>query len=253
MTFKRRDDATALADLHQSGCLKARFPRAAGGWAEAIAVNSSGGVAGGDALHIAANVGDGARAVVTAQAAERFYRASDGSGPAIVRGAAYLGAGASLDWLPQEAILFDGLALDRELRVEMAADATFVCVESLLFGRAAMGEQVRRGTLRDRVTIRRDGRLLFHDTIRLRGDMAADLDRAAIGGGARALATVLYVAPDAAGRLDAVRGAGVAASCWNGMLIGRILAPDGQMLRRDVIAVLSALRDGRTLPRSWNL
>ena len=247
-----------MGDLHQSGCLKARFSRPLDGWAETIAVNSSGGVAGGDRLENAITAGAGARVVATSQAAERFYRAADHSPPAIVRGAARVEAGAALDWLPQEAILFDGVSLDRALTVEMAGDARFLGVEMLLFGRAARGEQVRAGRLRDRIVVRRAGRMLLPDAIRLAGDMAASLDRAAVGGGARALATLVYVATDAADLLDPVREAlagavEAGASCWDGMIVARVLSRDGAALRSAVVAALSVLRDRRTLPRSWNL
>lgn len=224
-------------------------------------VNSSGGVAGGDRLDLAVDVAAGASAVLTAQAAERFYRASEGSVAARVRGAVTLAGGARLDWLPQESILFDGSALDRALDIEMAEDAVFLSIEAVLFGRAAMGETVRHGLLRDKITVRRAGRLVFHDAVRLDGDMAAALDRAAVGGGARAMATVVYVAPDAPDRLDALRaslagveaGVEAGASCWDGMIVARLLARDGAALRAASVAALSVMRDGRTLPRSWSL
>lgn len=223
-----------------------------------VAVNSSGGVAGGDRLDIAVAAGPGARAVATAQAAERFYRAADDGAPAVVRASLRVAAGAALDWLPQETILFDGVGLDRALAVELAPDARFLGVETLLFGRAAMGEQVRSGRLRDRITVCRAGRTLLRDAIRLDGDMAAALDRSALGGGARAIATLVYVAPDAADRLDPLRAAlaglvEAGASCWDGMVVARLLARNGHALRAAVVAALSALRERRTLPRSWNL
>ena len=76
----------------------------------------------------------------------------------------------------------------------------------LIFGRAAMGEDVRRGSCRDRWRVRRDGGLVFADTLRADGPIADILDRKATLDGARASAMVLYVAPDAAARLDEVRG-----------------------------------------------
>ncbi len=254
--FGIRDGRTRLTDLYQAGCLKARFPRTSD-WAEAIVVNSSGGVACGDRLDVSVEVAAGSSGVLTAQAAERFYRATDGSVAARVRGAVTLAAGARLDWLPQESILFDAAALDRALDVDMAEDAAFLGIEAVLFGRAAMGETVRRGMLRDRITVRRAGRLIYHDAVRLDGDMAGALDRAAVGGGARAMATIVHVAPDAPGRLDALRaalaGMEAGASSWDGMIVARVLARDGAALRSATVAALSVLRDGRTLPRSWSL
>jgi urease accessory protein len=164
-------------------------------------------------------------------------------------------AGAFLEWLPQETILFDRCALDRRLTIDMAAGSWFLGVEMLVFGRAAMGERVVTARLRDLIRVRRGEDLLLHDAIRLDGEVDQVLERTAIAGGARAVATLVYVAPNAEARLDAVREAltepDSGASAWNGMLIARILAPDGASSRREVMAALSVLRDGRPLPRVW--
>ena len=113
--------------------------------------------------------------------------------------------GAAVEWLPQETILFDRCSVDRRLSVELAEDAWFLGVESLVFGRAAMGEVVERASLRDSVELRRGGRLMWHDTIRMDGEVAATLRRSAVAAGARAMATLVHVAPDAEGKVDAVR------------------------------------------------
>jgi urease accessory protein len=267
--FRRRGAATALADLRQEGCLKARFPHTPDGL-EAVTLNTSGGIAGGDRLRTAITLGDAARVTIAAQAAERFYRALPADPPAHVRTTISLSPDAELDWLPQETILFDGASLDRVLSVEMAPDAAFLGVESLVFGRAAMGERVRSGGIADTIRVCRGGTPLLHDAIRLAGDMDATLARPAIAAGARAVATIVLVAPDAEARLEALRaalgmveasvgavtaaeasGGEAGASAWNGMLFARILAPDGAALRRLVMAGLECLRGGRTLPRVW--
>lgn len=256
VSVKRRDGLSVLDGLRQSGCLKARFPRAlVPGWFDATTVNTSGGVAGGDRLDSLISVGDGARATFAAQAAERFYRALPRSAPSRVRTTLRVGSDAAAEWLPQETILFDRCALDRRLTVDVMPAAWFLGVEMVVFGRAAMGERVVSASLRDLIRVRRGDDLLLHDAIRVEGDADQILERTATAGGARAFATLVYVAPDAEARLDAVRAmlteAECGASAWNGMLVVRILAPDGASSRRSVIAVLSVLRDGRPLPRVW--
>ena len=198
-------------------------------------------------------VGAEARATIASQAAERFYRALPGSAASSVRTRIAVAEGGAAEWLPQETILFDRCAVRRHLRVELAEDAWFLGVESLVFGRAAMGEVVERASLRDLIEVRRGGRLLLHDAIRLEGEVAATLQRSAIADGARAVATIVHVAPDAEAMLDAVRAASpqCGASAWDGMLIARMLAADGASLRAAVIAVLAVLREGRPLPRVW--
>ncbi len=256
VAIKRRGLASVLDVLRQDGCLKARFPRPVD-WAEIVTLNSSGGVAGGDRLEGAFEIGAGAKATVASQAAERFYRALPGDPPAHLRSRVTVAAGAAAEWLPQESILFDNAALDRALDVDIAADGWFLGVESLLFGRAASGERVARARLADTIRVRRDGKLVLHDAIRLTGEAAAVLDRPATARGGAAMATLVHVAPDAESRLEDVRAAlehapgEAGVSAWDGMLVGRFVAADGARLRAAVLAALASLRDGRALPRVW--
>jgi urease accessory protein len=256
VSFRRRGAATVLDDLRQVGCLRARFPRVEpDAWTTAVMLNTSGGVAGGDQLRATFEIADGARVTITAQAAERFYRALPGSKPAHVRTSVIVDNGAAVEWLPQETLLFDRCAVDRQLDVELAVDASFLSVEALVFGRTAMGERVEHARLRDLTRIRRGGRLLLHDSIRLDGEVDAALRRQAIANGARAVATVLHVAPDAEAHLGDVRAVlppEGGASAWNGLLLARILAATGGALRRALLAVLGAIRELRPLPRAWS-
>ena len=253
--WRVRDGVTVLDRLRQAGCLKARFPRdGVDGWAGIVTMNLSGGIAGGDRLDSRFVIGKGARASIAGQAAERLYRALPANPPARVRTRIEIAAGAAAEWLAQESILFDRCAMDRRLDVDLAADAHFLGVEMLVFGRAAMGETVRHAVLRDVIAVRREGRPVLREAIRLDGAADEMLHRPAIAAGARAVATLVHVAPDAEARLDAVRAAlqaaDAGASAWDGLLVARILAPDGAALRRIVVATLAALRD-RPLPRVW--
>jgi|SRR6185437_14012054 len=124
-----------------------------------------------------------------------------------------------------------------------------------VFGRAAMGEVVREGALRDLIRIRRGGTLLLHDAVRLEGPIAERLARPAIANGATVVATLIRVGPDAEAALDPVRdalaGVEAAASAWNGMLIVRVLGHDAAAVRRSVTAALGVLCGSRPLPRVW--
>jgi urease accessory protein len=260
VSVRRRGTETVLEGLRQSGCLKARFPRTvAPGWIDVLTLNTSGGVAGGDRLESGYRLAAGARATIAAQAAERFYRSVPGGGPSLVTTHIKVGAGASAEWLPQETILYNQSALHRRLEVDLAADAWFLGVEMIVFGRAAMGERVNQGWLRDVFRIRRDGKLMLHDAIRMDGAVDAVLRRPAVGKGAAALATLFHVALSAEATLGSLRDALIdapadcAASAWDGMLVARFLAADGARLRRAVVAALMALRGGRALPRVWIL
>ncbi|OYV33627.1 MAG: hypothetical protein B7Z81_11115, partial [Acidocella sp. 20-61-6] len=174
LRFRRAAGRTRVLGFYQEGCLKARLPRALGTEiCDAVTMNISGGIAGGDVLETRIALEPGARVCVAGQAAERVYRALEA--PARVASYLDVGAGAALEYLPQETILFDGFGLERTLEIELAGDARYLGVESLVFGRKAMGEVVSAGFLRDRIVLRREGRLVLQDMTRLEGDIAAQL------------------------------------------------------------------------------
>lgn len=224
-------------------------------------VNTAGGVTGGDRLDWRLEAGPGAALVATSQAAERVYRSAGGEAEVTVT--LVLGAGASLDWLPQETILFDGARLGRRLEADMAEDARLLLLETVVLGRAAMGETVRTGALRDQWRIRRGGRLVHAEALRLGGGPADAIARAQSGiatlGGARAFATLVEIGPDPVPRLDAARrllaglsGVVAAASLREGALILRFLAEDNAPLRAGLIRFLMGFR-AEPLPRVWSL
>lgn len=254
IAFRAAGGRTLLDGLYQRASLKVRLPRHRGREAEAVLINTSGGLTGGDRFSAEVALAEGAEAVVTTQACERVYRSL--GGPAEVSASLTVAAGATLAWLPQETILFDRGELRRSLAADLAPGATFLATEAVVFGRTAMGETVATGSFRDRWRVRRAGRLVFADDVAIGGDVAALLSRTAILDGARAMATVLYVGDDADRHLDAVRAAlgdDGGASAWNGKLLARVTAPDGLALRRRLIPALLALRGDRGLPRVWQL
>jgi len=251
---RRNSHGTTIHSLYQSGCLKIRFPHPHGPTCEAVLINISGGVADGDALGIDLDLAENSHLGFSTVAAERIYRALHGAPPASILMRASIGPAARLDYLPQETLLFECCALNRALDIDMHPTATFLGVEARLFGRPLSGETLTTLHLNDRITLRRGGRLIVHDTLRLQGNAAAILAAPAGAHGNTAAATILFAAPDAARFLDPLRAsldrAEAGASAWNGMLIARLLAPDGHALRRALIPALQILLD-RPLPRLW--
>jgi urease accessory protein len=244
---------TRALRVSEAGSLRVRMPRA-GAALEAVLINTAGGVACGDRFTIDVDAGPGAQIALTTPAAERVYRSDGATAEIAVR--LTLAAGADLAWLPQETIVFDRARLRRRFEADVAADARLLLCEAAVFGRAARGEEVRQGFFEDRWRIRRGGRLVYADTLRFDGPIAGLLDRPALGSGARALATLVYVAPDAENRLEEARSLLATASCaagasaWNGLLAVRFLARDAAELRRGAARFLEGFR-GCPLPRVW--
>lgn len=248
--------ATRLIDLHQAAPMRILFPDPEPGEPPLAAlVNTAGGLAGGDSVTVDVTLDGGAHAMVSTPAAEKIYRSL---GPE-TRIAARLNvaAGATLEWLPQETILFDGARLARRLDVDVAPDAALLMAEMLVFGRHARGEVLRDGSLADAWRISRGGSLLWADGLALGRGMRARLDDRFGFAGAEACATLLVVsdAPLAEAR-DAAREAGAAATLPRpGLLLLRWLGGAGAV--RDALGAAIRLLRSRVLgaapvlPRLW--
>jgi urease accessory protein len=244
-----------VAQFRQAGAAKILCPRNhLDGAFEAVLLNTAGGLAGGDRMRWEVSAGPGALVRVTTQTAERVYRSN--SGDALVETCLHAEAGATLEWLPQETILFDGSRLSRTLSIELAEDAALLAVEAVVFGRRAHGERVRSGCLRDRWRVRRGGRLIHADNVRMDGDLRALLDRPATFGGAQAFATLLLAGPartpidDLRALLPDGEGLEAGASALPHVTVVRLVAAHGDILRPALARLLLALR-GAALPRVW--
>ena len=254
IAFKRFNAATTLSTLYQEGAAKIRLPRQHGPapCGEAVLINTAGGLTGGDRLDWQVAGGAGTRTVATTQACEKVYRSAGGAAEVHVR--LDVGSGARLDWLPQETILFDRSRLARSIEADLAPDARLLIVEAVIFGREAMGETVKEGSFRDRWRIRRAGRLVHAEEIRLEGGIHGMLQRPAVLAGARAMASLVYLGDDAGALLEGARdtvGEAGGASAFGGKLVARLAATDGISLRRPLAALIAALRGGTLLPRVW--
>lgn len=267
LRFEARDGRTALGALYQRDPLRVLFPRAeADEPLTGALLTTSGGLVGGDRLAVRADVGAGAAGRVVAQAAEKIYRCP---GAGIEIGVELrAGAGAWLEWLPQETILFDAARLRRRTVLQLVPGARALAGELVAFGRAAMGERLRRGRLHDAWELHRGGRLAWAETLRLDRDLPALLAAPAGFAGARAAGTVLYAADDAAEHLGYARELAAelsappelrcAASCVGPALVARWLGRDGWALRRAYGRYWTALRARVAgyppiMPRLWQI
>jgi urease accessory protein len=256
--LKRRAGATVLGQLYQSGCLKARLIKSEPHHCtEAVLLNTSGGIVGGDRLSLKIQWGAATQAAVTTQACEKLYRAADCA--ATVRTELDVDEGATAEWLPQETIVFDRAMVERDLQVRLAIGATFTGLESIILGRAEMGETVQQAYLRDGWRVWRSNRLIYADALNMRGDIGEMLARAPTLQGQTAFASLLHIGPRAESELQNVRDAlsdtecVSGASAWNGLLSVRLVARDSAALRRSLARVLNVIRGNLALPRVWQM
>lgn len=263
--FVRRQGRTALASLFQHDPLRVLFPTPPlGELTGAVLVTTSGGLVGGDEIAVRIAAGEGTAVLASPQAAEKVYRSAGADCRIDMRLEA--ASDVWLEWLPQETIVFEGARLRRRTVIDAAPGARVLAGEMLALGRAAMGERLRTGLLRDAWEVRRGGRLAWAEALHVEDDMAGVLAHPAGLGGAVACATAVYVADDAAARLDAVRalledaGNGVqsAATMVNGVLVARWIAAEGGGLRRAYGAFWAGFRREvaglpARLPRLWSI
>lgn len=237
-----------VSEFREEGMLKLRMPARAN---EGILINTGGGLAGGDEAHVTIEAGPGAQLVISTQAAERVYRSL---GPAAhVHNQLSVADGACLVWAPHETILFEGARLHRELDVELSSGASFIASEICVFGRVAMGEDLKAMALRDRWNIRQAGKLIHAERLSLGPQLATS---SAALARYRAAGTLFAIVPGIERAAEKLRGAlpaSGAVSCWNGKLIARILAVDGYQVKKAMAVALSAVLAGKPLPKAWAL
>ena len=164
---------TRRTTVREEGSLRVRFPGPIAPALQAVIVNTAGGTdQGGDRYDIACHAGAGANLTVsTGGTAEKIYRSMGMDAEVSINLTAE--AGAALAWLPQETIFFDNARLSRRIDVTLAENASVLMAEAIVFGRSAMGEAVRSGSFIDRWRVECGGRLVFAETVRVDGKIAA--------------------------------------------------------------------------------
>ena len=249
--------AGKLERFYQSGSAKIFLPKTYAPTIEAVLVNTAGGLTGGDEFGVRLGAEDDTHLTVSTQTAERVYRAL-GPQNAEMRVNMTVTGTATLHWLPQETILFDGAGLARNLNVQMDEGASFLANEMMVFGRTAMQETVRQGSVRDQWRICCDGRLIHAEAFRLDGEIFQKLQQKASLAGNVCFATTLYVSRDAEAKADAVReffnrfvDVQTAVSAWQGKLVTRSLCNDTARLKKLLAQFIEQFRQIAN-PRVWN-
>ncbi|UVJ44532.1 urease accessory protein UreD [Pseudomonas sp. LS1212] len=222
-----------------------------------IIVHPPGGIAGGDRLNISARVEAGAWAQLTSPGAAKWYRAA---GPAFQQLDLKVAAGATLEWLPQETIVFSAARAELTTHIDLQGDARLFYWDIVALGRPASGEHFEQGHFQSHLDIRRDGQLIWHERQRING--SDGLLDSPIGLDGRPVFSTLLVT----GEIDAalleqcrslpnrVRGD---LSQLPGLLAARCLADEALHARDWLIALWQLLRPallGREAmpPRIWN-
>ena len=126
-----------------------------------------GGVVGGDYINLDVQVNNNGHALMTTPGAGKFYRSAGST--AHIKQTLKVKAGSTLEWFPQETILFSGCEVNAATRVELETGAAFIGWEILCLGRPASNELFEAGNARQKFEIWRDEKPLILDRNRLAG------------------------------------------------------------------------------------
>jgi urease accessory protein len=223
----------------------------------AIVIHPPGGVAGGDSLAITAQVGASAHALITSPGAAKWYRANGKRSQQLVRLEA--GAGAAIEWLPQETIFFNDAVVRLDHEIILAHDASYIGCDILCFGRSASGERFRTGSVSQHTRIRRGGKLLWWEQGTVHGG-SAQMDSVFGLQGASVCATLVGVgAPVPSALMTAMRALDpdLGLTQIKSVFLARHLGRDSETARRAMLGVWQLLRPhllgcAAPIPRIWN-
>ena len=132
-----------------------------------VMLHTAGGMVGGDRLSLNIRLHPEALALITTASAAKVYRSSGAEAQQTTQ--IHLAAGASLEWFPQETIVFDGALYRQDLHVELEENALWTGWEITRLGRTARGEKFSTGEWRSRTEVWQQGRPLWVDPQYLTG------------------------------------------------------------------------------------
>lgn len=264
--FARDKDVTRLVERVHQGPLRVQKPLYPEGdtICHAILIHPPGGVVGGDELAINAAVQAEAHALITTPGAAKWYKANGHASQQQVK--LEVGAGAVLEWLPQETIFFNASQVRLEQTVSLAADASYLGWEILCFGRSASGETFNQGKIQQSTTVRRGGKLIWFEQGSISGEPAA-MQHPLLLAGATVCATMLATGKSVSPAIiQSVRDNAVLAANGSGqsgvtqvkqMIVVRYIGNSSEVARQVMFSAWRTLRPAllgceASLPRIWN-
>lgn len=198
--FAAKNAKTVLVEREHRGPLTVQRPfYPEGGICHVYLLHPPGGIVAGDRLSISVSAATESHALLTTPAAGKFYRS--GGEQASQSVSLKIAAHATLEWLPQETIVYEGACMTSSMAVELEQNAGFIGWEVLAFGRPAAGEAFNSGEAMLNWQLTRDGKLFYQERLRL--DAKAFAARWGLNG--ESACGTLFACPTSAIHLEAVQ------------------------------------------------
>ncbi len=172
LDYQRRETKTQLVRRRHCGPLVVQKPfyPEPNGTCHTYIIHPPGGIVGGDRLVLDVRLQANSAALLTTPGAGKFYRSE--ANKAMLRQCFSLQSGACLEWLPQETIAYRGCHAQIDTEVHLAVNADFIGWDIYSYGRPASDEVFDKGYCRQRLTIWREGNLLYIDRVLIEGQHA---------------------------------------------------------------------------------
>ena len=228
-----------------------------------VILHPPGGFAKGDQLTMEIRLGAKSEVLLTTPGAGKFYESARRAAQKV---RLCLEAGAHLEWVPQETILFQGAQMLSTLRVDLEAHATWMGWDIWRFGRSGADEEFSRGHWRAGTEVWRDGSPLWIDRQELLGGDALLRSRFGLQG-YPVVGTFAWIGQTISNELLGLCRSVPGPVDGSGWAVGRVAEGQGLVARylgrstaeaRRVFAVLWAILRERLrhrplcLPRVWN-
>jgi len=258
--FEQRSLGTVLKHTRHLGPLRVQRPfYPEDGLPHVYLLHPPGGVAGSDRLDITVTMQSNSHALLTSPGSTKFYRSAGAT--AQVRQQLVVAQGASLEWFPQENILFPGARLNSQSRIELSGDACFMGWDINCLGRPSNGEIFDHGQLYSRLALYRDQQPLLIECQRVTDQAGL---HSATGLRSFPMQAIFLATPCDESHLALVRGAlatnpadfPIAATLVDGLLVVRALGHQTEALQQQLIPLWQALRPlllkrPAVVPRIW--
>ena len=264
--FKRDGDTTRLIRREHTGPLRVQKPLYPEhpSTCHAIIIHPPGGVVGGDELRMQIDAGPKSRAFLSTPGAAKWYRANGHRSRQQLR--IRVAAGAALEWLPQETILFNAADVVFDTIIDLGADARYIGCEILCFGRTASGETFEQGQVQQSMMIRREGKPLWLEQGALAAGSRQMQSPLGLGGYSVCASLIAVGGASSAALLAPLREQCAASSEGHGqfgvthmksLIIARYLGNNSEVARRVMLAAWQILRPAllerdAVIPRIWN-
>lgn len=227
-----------------------------GSLAHIYILHPPGGVVGGDQLRITLDIAQKAQVLCTTPGSGKFYLSAGDW--ALLQQTLHIKANASLEWFPQENILFAGAKLRARTRIELEDNAVFIGWDINCLGRPSSHERFDHGAFDSRLEFYHNQKLLLVENQRVLDKKTLD---AAAGLRGQAMQATLLAFPCTEEHLESVRNqltesALTGATLIEGLLVVRALGNNSEMLKNQFIEIWQTLRPklldrNAVLPRIW--